>query len=75
MPFIRYRCSGIQYLQKDSVLPCSAVHTLQCTAHCTLSAWSSYLAVLVTDPPNANLNQLQNPPIGQATTFQFHCQD
>ena len=27
--------------------------------------------MLVTDPPNANFNHLQNPPIGQTTTLQF----
>ena len=45
------------------------------TRHYTLPSSSYYLALLVTDPPNANLNQFQNPPIGQATTFQFHYQD
>ena len=59
MPFIRYRCCGIQYLRMDTV-------------QCTLSSWNYCLAVLVTHPPNANFNLLKNPPIGQTTTLQFH---
>ena len=65
MPFIRYRGSGIQYLQKDIVYSPEL--------HCSLSALSSYYTVLVTDPPNSYFNHLQNPPIGQTTTLQFHC--
>ena len=40
------------------------------TGHCTLLSSSYYLALLVTDPPNANLNHLKNLPIDQTTTFQ-----
>ena len=53
----------------DSVLPCTAV---QCSAPCTLSSSSYYLAVLVTDPPDAKFNLLKNPPIDQTTTLQLN---
>ena len=53
----------------DSVLACTAV---QCSAPCTLSSSSYYLAVLVTDPPDAKFNLLKNPPIDQTTTLQLN---
>ena len=71
MPFIRYRCSTVYSISEwtPSIGQCTR---LQCSAPCTLSSSSYYLAVLVTDPPDANFNLLKNPPIGQTTTLQFH---
>ena len=54
----------------DPVLPFTVHWTLHMhTEHCTLPSSSCYLVLLVTDPPNANLNHLQNPPLSQTTTF------
>ena len=65
----------MKWLLGEGVLPmhCTmhTAHRTQETGHCHRQV---IIALLVTDPPDANLNNLQNPPIGQTTTFKIHCQ-
>ena len=66
---------SMKWLLGEGVLPmhCTmhTAHRTQETGHCHRQV---IIALLVTDPPDANLNNLQNPPIGQTTTFKIHCQ-